>query len=403
MEVKTFPITSRTNSTALKQPKELTSYNRTKDGSYLMEPQSSPSYYYFPDAYLNKGFNLSTGYKSFEKFPDTAPMDGFLQAIKLWEQQHQKKIDGNIISFRGIMTMLVTLPHAIDKPFDLNVMYFDGQIFLKLDQQSETAKRAQETQDRMGGAGRVSEEMLDKFTYSGYKFETLVTLDKPWADCSRKDIEGRDAKVVSNAEQYLSVVRTGIDKTKLILGGEVDCVFDYKPTVGDKYSGKDGILGHYVELKTSKTIEHVGQAINFEKKLYRTWAQCFLMGVPKIFYGFRDDNFYLRSIEQFKTEDVPLLLRDSNLPRHANNPKNRKISCMDSLKWFGAVLDWLGQVVPKSDDVAVQTNTVYRLSFDKVQMKFYQLPTEESTRIIQEEPVLTSEFIEWRKQLKAGK
>lgn len=39
---------------------------------------------------------------------------------------------------------------------------------------------------------------------------------------SRDEIENRENEVVNNKEQYCSVVRTGIGKTVLCLGGEVD-------------------------------------------------------------------------------------------------------------------------------------------------------------------------------------
>lgn len=56
----------------------------------------------------------------------------------------------------------------------------------------------------------------------GYKFETLSTLPKIWAETSREYIENRENQIVNNKEQYCSVVRTGIGKTVLCLGGEVD-------------------------------------------------------------------------------------------------------------------------------------------------------------------------------------
>ena len=56
----------------------------------------------------------------------------------------------------------------------------------------------------------------------GYKFETLSTLPAPWAETSREFIENRENEVVNNKAQYCSVVRTGIGKSVLCLGGEVD-------------------------------------------------------------------------------------------------------------------------------------------------------------------------------------
>lgn len=59
-------------------------------------------------------------------------------------------------------------------------------------------------------------------SYKGYKFETLSTLPSTWAETSRDFIESRESQVVNNKEQYCSIVRTGIGKAILCLGGEVD-------------------------------------------------------------------------------------------------------------------------------------------------------------------------------------
>lgn len=79
---------------------------------------------------------------------------------------------------------------------------------------------------------------------TGYKFESLSTLPRPWGECSRDTIENRDKELVNNNIQYGSVTRTGIGTTSLILGGEVDCVLDSMPDDPD-------VQPHWVELKTS--------------------------------------------------------------------------------------------------------------------------------------------------------
>jgi RAT1-interacting protein len=61
-----------------------------------------------------------------------------------------------------------------------------------------------------------------QLTPPGYKFETLSTLPRTWDETSREFIENRENHIVNNKEQYCSVVRTGIGKTVLCLGGEVD-------------------------------------------------------------------------------------------------------------------------------------------------------------------------------------
>lgn len=59
-------------------------------------------------------------------------------------------------------------------------------------------------------------------SYWGYKFETLCLMPDTWDATSRDYIEGRENEIVNNHAQYVSVARTGIGKTALVIGGEVD-------------------------------------------------------------------------------------------------------------------------------------------------------------------------------------
>lgn len=71
-------------------------------------------------------------------------------------------------------------------------------------------------------ASSYSEQSPDHFSPAGYKFETLSTMPATWDETSRDFIESRENHVVNNREQYCSIVRTGIGKAILCLGGEVD-------------------------------------------------------------------------------------------------------------------------------------------------------------------------------------
>ena len=64
----------------------------------------------------------------------------------------------------------------------------------------------------------------------GYKFETLSLMPGPWGATSRDFIESREQHVVSNFAQYCSVVKTGIGKCRLVIGGEVDAGMSFSFT-----------------------------------------------------------------------------------------------------------------------------------------------------------------------------
>ena len=134
----------------------------------------------------------------------------------------------------------------------------------------------------------------------GYKFETLSVLPRPWAECSRKAIDARDEEVVNNNTQYCSIVRTGIGTNALILGGEVDCI------MGERPSNPDDPVP-WVELKTSAEppSNNFRETQKFERKLLKFWAQSFLLGVPKIFVGFRTQDGYLIRTTELETQKIP--------------------------------------------------------------------------------------------------
>lgn len=385
--MKTFPLNSKAKTTALKQPKELYTYARDIDGEWVhdrAEVKKALLYYYFPDLSLDKPVDLSGGYDKFKKIPEEqnlADFESLLASVMRYEKDHGK-IGVDIITFRGLLTKLLVLPYNMTDPIDFNIVVFDGQLFMAADRKLELARREQQKATQTGDPDYIS-----KCEYSGYKFETLATLPKPWCDCLRLLIEKRSKKIVNNYEQYISVVRSGIGSVKMLIAGEVDCVWDYIPEQGTK-----NVLLHYAELKTLRTISNPGQVFSFEKKLFKTWAQCFLLGIGKIVYGFRDQKLMLKSVEVYNTEEVPLLIKGN--PLAAQDTKKSSPNCMLALKWYGAVMEWINTEIPKDDE-----SRSWRLSFDPGSHTFSlsEVVGEEHERWRNGE-ILTSEFKDWRKE-----
>lgn len=373
---KTFPLSSRAKTAAVKQPKELFSYLRDIDGEWNVDEEAlkrdAMAYFYLPDAAVDNRIDLGGGFSSFKKIPEEQNMPHFpslLKALQQHEQAEGKKLKTDIVTFRGQMTKLLVLPYNLKDDVTMVIVPFDGQLFITSDDEVELARRKQNEPDDMG----------KRLEYSGYKFETIATLPRPWAETSREEIEKRHKKVVNNYEQYISVVKTGIGKVGITLAGEVDCAWDYIP------ENKKSILSHYVELKTSKVIETPGQVVTFERKLFKTWAQCFLLGIGKIVYGFRDNGLLLKSVEVFKTDEVPLLIKDNPMTQNQAN----KIVCMSALKWYGAVVEWIVNEVPQDDsawklhyDAGSRTLTLQELTGEDVKKKRAQ--------------VISPEFKQWR-------
>lgn len=356
--IKSIPILAKATVSSIKQPKELTTYNRDIDGKYIYGAEVD-NYYYFPDSFIDRNYDLKAGISNFKKIPEEENLGDFksiLNALIEHEKQTGVKVESDIISFRGIMTKLLTLP-ILKEPMSLKIITYDGTIMMKNNDEFELNKQSSN--------GSPPNEYQKQCEYSGYKFEKLVMLPKPWSHCTRSEIENRHKELVNNYEQLLSVVRTSIGKTKLILAGEIDGIFDYKET-----NKRSGNLSHYIELKTNRVLSNENQMKTFEAKLYRTWAQCFLIGIKKVGMGFRDNDMLLRNIELYETDEIPLLLKD-------------KINCLSSLRFFGAFIDWINDI-------------------DKSQNKSYTMVLENEKVVLRESEesfeseFLSEEFVKWR-------
>ncbi|AET38313.1 decapping nuclease Ecym_2600 [Eremothecium cymbalariae DBVPG len=369
-------IKKRSGTTALKQPKELGYYSKTADNQFLVQDDSNLCYYYFPDSCLERNIDLTGGIKKFrdsmaDSNVDHSTLHGLLSTIQKYEERKEKKIKADIITFRGVMRKLISC--ALENPkynkVSLYVVSFNEQLIIK-------------DATKVGQPSTGTDSIDYRNYYSGYKFETLTTLSKSFSETPRQVLESRPKKIVSNGEQFVTVVRTGIGKCKLILGAEVDCVFDFKEVGSDN-------LKHYAELKCSKAVNTVADARTFELKLFKTWVQCFLVGINRIIYGFRDENCILKSVEEFSTQEIPVLLK--NNPRLTN-------ACLDAIKWYGAFTEWLLDTIPRESNTKI---TAYTLEFEHNHLKLSEIEPShpEYDGIVNGEVVLSETFKQWRTNL----
>lgn len=373
-------VQKRSSTTALKQPKELGFYSRTQDNEFLIQDDSRLASYYLPDTDLDRKLDLISGIKKFKECNtddfDSTTLHGLLATLKEYEEKKGKKTKVDIITFRGIIRKLIS--SAFDSPqfneVNLRIVSFDGQLFIK-----EVKTPGSDSV----GIGKNRESLQAKAYYSGYKFEALATIPQPLPLVSRTSLEKRPKKIVNNGDQFISMVRTGIGKCKILLGAEVDCVFDFKEESEDN-------LKHYAELKSTTTVNTISDSHKFERKLFRTWLQCFLVGINRIIYGFRDENFILRTVEEFTTAEVPVILKN-------NNPQ-MQTACVDAIKWYGALTEWLLDTIPKDEE----NIRAYKLIFENNHLKLTEIESgdEEFTDLVEGETVLSNSFKQWRADLR---
>ncbi|KAJ1307867.1 hypothetical protein OPQ81_001947 [Rhizoctonia solani] len=255
-------------SPAFGQPQQLTCFSYTPDRELRFD--TSALKYYVP-APINA--DLGYRYEHWIKRPEErGRIDNLLRAI---EQEHVvgelKK--GAFISWRGVMTKLLTAPSENRDSVSLNLMLVNECIYAE----EHTTDAALAEKENMSPRQR-------RMTYYGYSFESFSTWDEP----------------LQRKEQYFcSVVKTKIGTERMILGGEVDCC-------KNRYTGQPNT---YVELKTSMSIRNAQDEERFGRKLLKFWAQSFLLGIPEIVVGFRTHQGRILTLQTFETLGLPRLVR----------------------------------------------------------------------------------------------
>jgi RAT1-interacting protein len=175
------------------------------------------------------------------------------------------------------------------EPWKVAATLYNGTIYL---QEIETEeKRRQEA--AMPPQQRAA-------CYWGLKFEDYVTSKDPPPKAPLPQSPTLPRMVpgtVNPHRAYSSVVRTRMNTHSIVMVGEVDCC---------DYNSKEKSPQNYIELKTSRIILTDRNKASFRRhKLMKWWVQSFLVGVPKLICGFRNDDGIVKSLQTFKIADIP--------------------------------------------------------------------------------------------------
>ncbi|CAL1277924.1 unnamed protein product [Larinioides sclopetarius] len=138
----------------------------------------------------------------------------------------------------------------------------------------------------------------------------------------RKDFDSPSSKPnpsipVNEKEEYCIVLKGRLNNHTLLYSAEVDG----KDTSNNIHADGDPQSTQcYTELKTSRIITAQRQHINFCRfKLLKWWLQSFLVGIPKIICGFRDDQGIVRNLEVFPVAEIPRMAQNQWTPASTLN------------------------------------------------------------------------------------
>ncbi|XP_032823055.1 decapping and exoribonuclease protein [Petromyzon marinus] len=252
----------------------------------------------------------------------------------------------DVVTWRGHLTKVACTPYERHEGWLMAVTLLAGTRYMS-EMETEEARRQRGTRDAR------QREM----TYWGYKFEQYLCAETPGGI---PDPGG----VVNTNEAFCTVVRTRLKSHSLVFAGEVDCLSchnaevdkhrDAEPaTPARRASGQRPQQQHssnYVELKTSRELYTPNQRRNLHRfKLIKWWAQSFLVGVPKIVAGFRDDEGVVRRLQTFETLHIPKMVADDQEAWNGS-------VCLNFVEAF---LTFMKKVVTKDDP-----KTVYLFSWE---------------------------------------
>ncbi|KAI9267520.1 RAI1 like PD-XK nuclease-domain-containing protein [Helicostylum pulchrum] len=323
---------------AYKQPQEVTSYSIDHQRHVWFDNREMK--YYYPPT----GKDLNYGYEDMVQRDDSIAehLDTLLDALShIRSKTPDNEISADFVTWRGIMTKILCTPYSRKEGWEFRATRYDGSIYIE--EQVTEEKKNQENQ---------ASDKQKLMSYWGYRFETLSTLTKPPREVEKSDSELKE-RLTESANtniQYCIVVKTKLGNNSILMGAEVDCCRDVKPD--------DGLLqpSNYIELKTSRVIESDRNQYSFERyKLLKFWAQSFLVGVPRVMCGFRDDDGQIVNVVQYKTLEIPRQVRDKP---NTWNPS----ACLNFANEF---LDWLKKEIV-NDDATVTYAIRFKYPFQEI-------------------------------------
>lgn len=291
--------------------------SRRSDKSWKYNSSESLTEFKIPELGADLLQNLNEFLQTHEEIGSES-LDHLLQSLQQASAPETKhKID--IVTWRGVLSKLMLTPYSNDS-YCLSVWKHKDCLFL---------------QNRCH-SGFPTNEIHQKFCYSGYAFESYCNATDP------------KFKTPDTNSCYVNIYKTKFENKVLLYGAEVDC---YKKTKDEDNDKKE-----FLELKVCNLLKSKKNIINFEKyKLLKIFIQSYLVNIKNIFIGFRNNNnFKLEKYQNIKTLNIPHL---------SSKYWNYKIS----LKFLDLILTFILNKfnnINDDDEDDDEDDNIYELKYD---------------------------------------
>nr|XP_057905707.1 decapping and exoribonuclease protein-like [Doryrhamphus excisus] len=253
---------------------EVGSFSIDSEGRFRHD-RSQLKYYVEPDQAPH--FDLRDGYNDHYVESDESQkfcMNRILRWILANKESSDCLRDVDFVTSRGRLTKLLTTPYDKASSWSLAVTKFRGIFYInEIEREAARENRLCRTDN---------EKRLIYSRQNFHKYLCSDEIDSP------PDSNG----VVNFNEAFFSVVQSCLSNHSLLFCGLVDC--------RDKNPGALNPPACYFNLKTTKKDQFL---------LLKWWAQSFLLGVPRIITGFRNDDDVVVSMKTYEVSDIPGLVQ----------------------------------------------------------------------------------------------
>lgn len=272
------------------QPKQLGTFSIDGQREFVNDDRNV-KFYKEPFELNMVHYNLSKGYEMaiLKNEEINEKLDSMLKwiltnrdkVVRKSVSQNQYRLSYDFVCFRGLLTTLTCSPYEHREGWIICATKFRGTIYLCAFETQEKKKRRQHATDK------------DKLAmFWGRKFEHYVTSDVPKGQSNEKG-------VVNENEEFCIACETKLKENRILYGAEIDCIDPSQKIIPN-------LTSHYIELKTNREISFERQDRNFRRyKLLKWWAQSFLVGIPKLVVGFRDDDGIVSEVVNFEVKALP--------------------------------------------------------------------------------------------------
>jgi len=257
--------------------------------------------------------DLNTGFDNFvpKDHSNAGDLSRVLSAI---EKAEINTKGVSVISYRNNFNKILETPYR-RQPWTIHIRRIDGVMRFHVVMEGDD----------------FTDERSKRFSFYGYNFERFCT--------------DESSEQVNPNVEYCSLVALKLDKFKIILAAEIDCYQQPDNNKKVKLESDSPTIGlsDYVELKTSRILDSPKAQYNWKRyNLLKMWIQSFLVGVPTIICGFRDNAGFVQSTKEIKTQSIPSLAKGI-------------WDAYDCLNFACGLLDWL--------TTRIQEDKLYTLSF----------------------------------------